>query len=260
MKKIGIVTGATGGLGREFVRVLLQEDIDEIWAAARNEEKLMKLKEKFGNKIVPICVDLSEMSSVERVAEKLKSEQPEVVFLVNNAGVGRMGTYKDFTIQEIWSEINLHCSAAASLCTICIPYMRNGSRILNMSSQASFQPVPYLDLYAASKVFVRSYTRALNVELKGTGITATAVCPGWVDTDLLMKEVNGKAVKFPGLTTAEKVVVKAVRDAKKGRDMSVGLFYVKVMHIMAKFFPQEAVMKTWMRQIKPYIQQKDATK
>ncbi len=259
MKKVGIVTGATGGLGKEFVRVLLQEDTKEIWAATRNEAKLMKLKEEFGNKIVPVCVDLSEMGGVEKLAKKLKSEQPEVAFLVNNAGVGRMGTYKDFTIQEIWSEINLHCSAAASMCTICIPYMQKGSKILNMSSQASFQPDPCLNLYAASKVFVRSYTRALNVELKGTGITATVVCPGWVDTNLLMKEINGRVVKFPGLTTAEKVAVKAVSDAKKGRDMSVASSYVKVMHIMAKFFPQKTVMKMWMRQIKPYIQQKDIT-
>lgn len=67
MKKVGIVTGATGGLGKEFVRVLLQEDTKEIWAATRNEAKLMKLKEEFGNKIVPVCVDLSVASSYVKV-------------------------------------------------------------------------------------------------------------------------------------------------------------------------------------------------
>jgi len=93
----------------------------------------------------------------------------------------------------------------------------------------------------------------LNKELEGTGITVTAVCPSWVDTELLMKEANGRTIKFPGIVPAEKVVKKAISDAKKGKDMSVCTLYVKYQHVLAKVFPQKASMSTWVRGIKQYV-------
>jgi len=108
-------------------------------------------------------------------------------------------------------------------------------------------------LYAASKVFERSYSRALNVELEGTGITCTAVCPGWIDTELLQKEINGKKVRFPGLVTPDRVAGQAMKDAKKGKDMSVCSLYVKCQHVNVKLLPQRWVMKIWMAGIGKYI-------
>lgn len=136
---------------------------------------------------------------------------------------------------------------------ICIPYMESGSRIMNISSASAFQPNPYINLYAASKAFERNYSRALNMELEGTGITSIAVCPSWVDTELLTKEINGKQVKFPGMVTADKVVKQAIKDAKKGKDMSVCSLYVKCQHLNVKLLPQKLVMKIWMRGIREYI-------
>ncbi|MDP4121376.1 MAG: SDR family NAD(P)-dependent oxidoreductase, partial [Bacillota bacterium] len=130
---------------------------------------------------------------------------------------------------------------------------RKGSRILNISSAASFQPLPYINLYAASKAFERVYSRALNIELKGTGITSTAVCPSWVDTDLLTKEHNGEKIKFPGLVSPSRVAIAALRDAKRGKDMSVCTLYVKCMHAMTKLSPQKMTMNTWVRSVKKYI-------
>ena len=252
-KKIAIVTGATGGIGREFTRLMLNEDLDEIWAIARNRGKLDALRVEFGEKVIPIAKDLSQMSELLDIQNMLSEEKPNVVYLINNAGIAKMGSYEDFTAEEIDSTVNLNCKTPAVLCNMCIPYMRKGGRILNISSASSFQPLPYLNLYSSSKVFLRYYSRALNVELKSKGITATAVCPSWVDTDLLMKEVNGKPVKFDGLISPQRACKKALKDAKRGKDMSVCTVYVKWEHVLAKIFPQKTVMKTWLRNIKQYF-------
>ncbi len=253
-KRIAIITGASGGLGKEFVKLLLQEDLDEIWAVARNQEKLMALKKDLGNRVVILSKDLTKSAQVHTIGELLQEQSPEIVYLVNNAGIGKMGTYKDFSVDEIESTIAINCSAVAALCALCIPYMKQGSKILNISSQASFQPVAYINLYAATKAFVRSYSRALNLELKNTGITVTAVCPGWVDTDLLRKESNNEPIKFPALVSAKTVADKALKDAKRGKDMSVCTFFVKCMHLLVKIVPQKMAMQSYARSLQKYLE------
>ena len=253
MKKIAIVTGATGGIGKEFVRQILRYELDEIWAVGRNETKLKELCSTYGEKIVPVFADLSEISGIEKIERMLSEQKPEVRFLINNAGLAKMAACREFAQEEIVRMIDVNCKAPVLLCNICIPYMKPGSNILNIASASAFQPNPYINLYAASKAFERSYSRALNVELKGTGITVTAVCPGWVDTELLPKEINGKKVKYPGMVTAEKVVKTALKDAEKKRDMSVCSLYVKCQHMNVKFMPQRLVMKIWTGAIRKYI-------
>ena len=251
--KIAIITGATGGIGKEFTKLLVQEDVDEVWAVARSEEKLSRLKEEFGLRIVPISLDLTKTEQIKKIEQRLSETKPVVAFLINNAGLARMGKYDEFAVEEIESTIMLNCHALVSLSTICIPYMERGSRILNISSASSFQPLPYINLYASTKVFERNYSRALHMELKDKGISVTAVCPSWVDTELLVKEINGKKVKFPGIVKAEPVAQKALRDAKKGKDMSVYSLYVKWLHFLSKVFTQKALMKTWVKGIRKYI-------
>lgn len=252
-KRVAIITGASGGIGREFLKQMLQEKVDEIWAVARNPEKLGKLKTDFGDKIVPISKDLSQKTELLSFGETLATQKPVVVYLVNNAGVAKMGSYQDFSVEEVDKTISINCSALAVLCALCIPYMRKGSRILNISSESAFQPLPYLNLYAATKAFERSYSRALNIELRGTGITSTAVCPGWVDTELLMKEINGVRIRFPGIVSPERVARTALRDAKRGRDMSVCSLYAKYLHVLAKLLPQKVMMNMWTRRVNKYV-------
>lgn len=91
------------------------------------------------------------------------------------------------------------------------------------------------------------------MELKGTGIVSTVACPGWIKTELLEIERNGKRIHFPAIALSEDVVVKIMRDAKKGKDMSVYGAYVKYMHLLAKVLPHKLIMKTWLKQIKEYI-------
>ena len=198
-------------------------------------------------------MDLSDSGQLKKLGLLLAEETLQIQYLINNAGLAKMGSYKEFSAEEIIQTVDVNCKAPVLLCQMCIPYMGEGSRILNISSASAFQPNPYINLYAASKAFERSYSRALNVELKGTGITSTAVCPGWVDTELLEKERNGKKIKFPGIVTADKVVTQALKDAKKGKDMSVCSLYVKCQHIWVKLLPQKWIMNIWVKGIAKYL-------
>ena len=253
MQKIAIITGATGGIGQAFVSTILEEDIDEIWAVARNEKKLTELKTNYGNKIRMLKCDLGSSKDIQGIGELLKKETPNVRILVNNAGMAKMGKYSDFSSIDISDTIDVNCKAVCLLCHYVLPYMKHGSRILNISSASSFQPNPYINLYSASKVFVRSYSRSLNFELKGTGIVCTAVCPGWVDTEMLTKEQNGNKIKFPGIVSAKRVARQAMKDSAKGKDMSVCSLFVKYEHFISKILPQKWIMNIWVKGIRDYV-------
>lgn len=258
MKKIAIITGASTGLGREFVRIIKEKkDIDEIWAIARHRDKLDKLRKQMGPKVIPISLDLSQFSQIEELGHRLAQSGVEIRYLVNNAGYAKFCSYDDLGITDSLNMINLNIGGVVAMGLLCIPYMPAGSHIINIASQAAFQPLPYQNLYSSTKAFVRNYTRALHVELKDRGINATAVCPGWLKTDLYDRANIGAAKatrNFFGMTAPDKVARKAVADADKGKDLSIYGLYVNFCHIGAKLLPQRAVMKLWLRQqrIDPY--------
>ena len=255
-KSIAIVTGAAGGLGKEFVRQVI-DDVDELWAIGRNVEKLEGLKADFGAKIVPLKMDLSDTKSFSKLSDKLKAEEkksaPQIRWLINNAGVGRFGESKDFSTEELSASVNTHCTAIASICNICIPYMKAGDHIVNVASQAAFSPLPYMNLYAATKAFVYSYTRALGEELRESGIVVTAVCPGWIKTALLPEKLNGRKVKFPLIVTADKVAAKAIKDARRGKAVSIYRFAVRVVAWLQRHLPNSLSVKIWASSVKQYV-------
>ena len=247
---IAIVTGATGDIGEEFVKSLLSET-DQVWAVGRNENKLTSLKEKYGDKIVPVRVDLSDRDDIFSFCEKIESEKPEIRYLVNNAGVAKMKPVSEFTLEEISDMLDINDKAATLICRACIPYMVKGSYILNVASASAFQPNPYIALYSASKAYLLSFTRSLNVE--NENITCTAVCPGWVDTKMLPKQRDGKDIRYPGMTPASKVVEVALKDCHKGKDVSVCSFYFRYMRFLSKVTPHSIAMKMWVKAIRQYI-------
>lgn len=247
---IAIVTGATGDIGEEFVKSLLAET-DQVWAVGRSENKLTSLKEKYGDKIVPVRVDLSDRDDIFSFCEKIESEKPEIRYLVNNAGVAKMKPVSDFTLEEISDMLDINDKAATLICRACIPYMVKGSYILNVASASAFQPNPYIALYSASKAYLLSFTRSLNVE--NENITCTAVCPGWVDTKMLPKQRDGKDIRYPGMTPASKVVEVALKDCHKGKDVSVCSFYFRYMRFLSKVTPHSIAMKMWVKAIRQYI-------
>ena len=247
---IAIITGATGDIGEEFVKALLDQ-VDEIWAVGRSREKLDALNERYGEKIVPLQADLSDEDQVKGLCRRIEAERPEIQYLVNNAGVAKMAPVAQFSPEEISDLMEINMKAATLLCRAAIPCMRKGSYILNVASASAFQPDPYIALYSASKSYLLSFTRSLNVELPE--VTCTAICPGWVDTKMLVKMSGGKAVKYPGMVTPEKVVRDALRDAKRGKDVSVCSPFYRFMRFYSKITPHKIVMRQWVRQIRAYI-------
>lgn len=248
-KQIALITGAGGGFGREFARLLVKEpELDELWCVARSEEKLNALRRELGNKIVPLPLDLTRRDSLVALARRLEETSPHVRFLINNAGFDKFGPYDAVDVETSLNMIDLNVKAVVALSLTAIPYMERGAHILNIASMAAFLPLPYMNLYAATKVFVRHYTRALNMELKDKSITATAVCPGWMKTGLFDRAKTGadKTIRsFIGLTSPDKVARKALRDAKQGRDMSTYGLFPKAVHLASKLAPQRLSMKIW---------------
>ncbi len=154
--------------------------------------------------------DADETACDEAASEAAGASEPigvaedgdtfEVGLLVNAAGFGKFGMYDDMTQEEVDSMIDLNCRALVDITQACLPHMRKGGHIIEIASSASFQPLPGLNVYAASKAFVRSYTRALRFELRGKGIYVTAVCPIWVKTEFIKvarETSNGQTVKHP---------------------------------------------------------------
>lgn len=252
-KRIAIITGASTGLGRELTRLIARENLDEIWAVARGKDKLEALRKELGEILVPVICDLSRREEVHKIEEMLREQRPDVVYLVNNAGTGRMEEASHVSSDELEATIQLNCTTVTVLCNSCLPYMKEGSHIINIASQAAFQPLPYMSLYAATKVFVRHYTRSLNVELKKKGILATAVCPGWIKTDLLPNFSKGRKIHFPGEVEAARVAAKAMKDVRKGKDMSVCTLLIKILHVLAKLLPQRVVFPLWLWYVKRYV-------
>lgn len=250
-KEIALITGANSGLGKEFVRQLLQEDVDEIWAIARDKEKLEKLIDEYGEKIKCFSMDLTERKNISLLQKQLEAETNiSIRFLVNNAGFAKFCSYDDLSVEESLNMIDLNIGAVVSVGLVCIPYMGAGSYLINIASQASFFPLPYQNIYSSTKVFVRNYTRALNVELRDRGVHAIAVCPGWIDTGLFERAMIGakKATnRFNGIVKPDVVVKKAVKDAKKEKDLSIFGGTVKMTHILSKIIPQRLVMFLWIR-------------
>ena len=182
---IAIVTGASSGIGREFVRLLdAQKKYDAIWVIARRKERLLELAKQSETPVLAVPLDLGEKESVRELAEHLKKENPNVRMLINAAGYGKIGNYKEVSLEDTEGMIDLNCRAAVAVTQTVLPYMKKGSHIMQICSTAAFQPFPYLNVYAASKAFLYRYSRALRMELFSRRISVTAVCPYWIkDTD-----------------------------------------------------------------------------
>ena len=259
MKKIAIITGASGGLGREFVARLVSE-VDELWAIGRNVSRLEALKVENGSqgqKIIPLQMDLSDIKSLSTLSSKLENEGGksaiEISWLINNAGAGRFGPSTDFSTEELSTGITTHCTATAAICNICIPYMKAGDHLINVASQSAFSPLPYINLYAATKAFVYNYTRSLAAEIRTTGIIVTAVCPGWIKTGLLPDTLNGRKVKFPFITTADKVAAKALKDARHKKPYSIYKFSVKFVSWLQKHTSNSFSIKIWLSMVEKLV-------
>ena len=253
--RIAIVTGASSGMGREFVKqVSKKEKFDEIWVIARRKEALESLKKEVKAKIRPITLDLQNPESFDTYKKLLAEEKPEVALLANIAGYGKFGKYDEITLEDCLGMIDLNCKALVAMSQLTIPYMKRGSKILQLDSLSAFQPVPYLNVYGSSKSFVLSYSRALNRELKTKGIRVMSVNPGWVKTEFFdhaTKSSNDAITYFNVMYDAKDVIKTAIRDLyHTKKDVSIHGFQIKAQVLLVKLLPHKIVMEIWMRQQK----------
>lgn len=246
--KIAIITGASSGMGREFVRLLDRELVclDEIWVIARREERLKELAKEVGTKLVPIEMDVTGKEAMGILSYLLKEKKPKVKFLINCAGFGKIGTVASLPLEGQLSMIRVNCLALTEITGLVLPYMAKKSRIIQMASAAAFLPQPRFAVYAATKAYVLSFSRALNRELADTGIRVTAVCPGPVRTEFFdLAEQTGTIPLYKKLVMADsvKVVEKAFRDSVAGKSISVYGGSMKGLQVLAKVLPHEVMLK-----------------
>lgn len=255
MKRIAIITGASSGMGRELVLQLPKwERFDEIWVIARRLDRLESLKSLCSVPIRPIALDLTDAAALEHYRSLLSAAKPDVALLANISGFGKFGRYDQIPLEDSLNMIDLNCKAVVSVAELTLPYMRRGARMLNLDSLSAFQPVPYLNVYAASKAFVLSYSRSLNQELKPRGIRVMAVCPGWVHTEFFdhaLKTSTDAVTYYNKIYEPTDVMSTALKDLYRSKkDVSIHGARIRWQVRLVKLLPHALVMKIWMKQQK----------
>ena len=247
--KIAIVTGASSGLGQEYVRVIAEKytDIEEIWVIARRTDRLNALKEKYGDKkIFPVPLDLTKDESYKTLSDMLESEKPEVKILVNNAGYGTLGDFDTMDTDSQTGMIDLNNKALTAVTSVSLPYMAKGSFAVNVCSIASFAPNPRMTVYCSTKAYVLSFSKSLRFELKKRGINVLAVWPGPMDTDLLPAAgiEKGASHTFDTLPRVNPAMAaeRSLKNAAKGRGIYTPRAFFKLYRFLAKILPHGIVM------------------
>ena len=244
--RIALVTGASSGLGREFVRQLAHEPgLDEIWVVARRRERLEELCAACPLPVRVLALDLTRPECMDTLRRVLAEHKPNLRVLVNAAGMGRIGPTVDLPARDIGAMIDLNCRAAAQVTDAAFPYLHPGSRVLEVCSTAAFQPMPGLNVYAATKAFLLSYTQSLHYELAPAGIRVTAVRPYWVkDTEFIgIASANGQGFRhYPLASRSADVVRRALRDSARNRRVSTPGLVCTVHRVAAKILPTAAAL------------------
>lgn len=259
--RIAVVTGASSGMGREFVLQIghFYRSLDEIWVIARRRERLERLREESRIPVRIFDGSLLKKQVYRDLHEALKKHRPDIRMLVNAAGFGKTGTVEEILKEEKKLQtdmVRLNCEALTRTTLMCLPFLSAGSRIINAASAAAFCPQPSFAVYAATKSYVLSFSRALGTELKGRGIAVTAMCPGPVDTEFF--QVSGELEnpwKKLVMASAPKVVHKALLDSRKKKDISVYGWAMKAAGIAAALLPYRFIAAVYC----PGTSRKDKT-
>ena len=247
--RTAVITGASAGLGTEFVRQLadVYPEVECYWLIARRLDRLEALAATVpGKQVECIPLDLCDPASFDAYQAKLEAEKPEVVLLINNAGCGYLGNLGEVDTNLQTRMIDLNLRALTAVTNITIPYMVTGGSILNVSSIASFCPNPRMTVYSSTKAFVTSFTIGLAEELRPKQITATAVCPGPMETEFIhLGGIKGRSKTFDILPYCDQVRVAggALRAARAGRTIYTPKLFYKTYRVLAKVLPVKLMVK-----------------
>ena len=248
--KIAVVTGASSGIGREFVYAVDKKySFDEIWVIARRAERLEELKEKCRNPIRPVALDLAADADLKVYAELLEKEKPEIALLVNAAGCGVFGPFEEKELDALLHSARLNALSLTAMCHLSLPCMKSGSAIINMGSNSSWQPVPYQAVYGASKSYVLSLSRAIGRELRPRGVHVMCVCPGWIKTEFQQHAKHDEYIRYVDRWYGpEEVAAQAMKDLGKKKTVSILGAPVRRQVALVKHLPVDMVMDIWCRQ------------
>lgn len=243
-----LITGASEGLGREFASLFAQEGYSLI-LVARNPNRLGTLAEELNASsridVRVISKDLSIAASAEELKSLVEGQKIAVEILVNNAGFGVHGLFPDTDWKTTEAMLNLNMITLTHLTRLLLPEMlRNGhGKILNVASTAAFQPGPLMACYFASKAYVLSFSEALAEELRGTGVTVTAFCPGPTRTQFQKRSRTENIRENSFAMEAAPAARAAYRGLMRGKRLVIPGFTNKFLAVLVRLFPKSLVIR-----------------
>jgi short-subunit dehydrogenase len=247
MSKTALVTGASSGLGEEFARLFAADGIDLVLVARRRDRLdalARELREAWKVTVHVIAADLAVPDEVERVVREVQALPVEIEFLVNNAGLGNVGTFATSPLERQLVMVDVNVRALVRLTHAFLPAMiahRRG-RVLNLGSTAGLQPGPFGAVYYATKAFVNSFSEALSHELKGTGVTATVSLPGATATEFASVAGSGGTRLFrSGVMSSTEVAAEAYRAMHRGTPFVVHGWKNRVLAFSIRLGPRSMV-------------------
>lgn len=247
-----LVTGASSGIGADIARELARRGLN-VTIVARREERLRALAEELerdhGVRADVVAADIASEDGRASLIAELRNGSRDVEVLVNNAGYGSAGRFQSLDGEKETLMVRTNCEAVVALCAEYTPGMveRGRGAILNVASIAAFQPIPFQATYSATKAFVLTFTEALSADLHGTGVTATALCPGPVPTEFGQAAGidDGEWDGIPDfvLTTPERNAAAGVAALEKGRRVVVPGPFNVVTAAAGHYTPRSVVLQ-----------------
>jgi len=247
--KCAVITGASSGIGLECAKIVAQGnlfEVDKIFLLARRKEKMENLSYQLKKETQIVACDVSKDEDINKFADILKEEAPQITLLVNSAGFGKNGEFSNILPYDNVNMIDVNCRGLTAMTQICLGYMKAGAKILNISSVAGFAPLAKFAVYGATKAFVTSFSVGLSVELEQRGISVTICAPGSVDTEFhkIARGDTGIVKKlYSAKAPVEKVALLALRDTARGKLFSSYGFGAKIARLFGGIVPKRAFAK-----------------
>ncbi len=256
-KRTALVTGASGGIGLELSRLFARDGYNLI-LVARSAEKLkalaVELEQAHGITAVVLPADLGQPGSAQEVYRQVQTRSIQVDALVNNAGFGMMGALANARLEDSLEMIELNLASLTVLTQLFLPGMiqRGFGHILNVGSTGSFSPVPTMAVYGATKAYVLSFSEAIAEELRGTGVSVTALCPGVTITGFQARSGAGEArMVTMGSMTAEQVALIGYKALMHGQPVIIPGFWNALLIFATRFSPRSLMARMTKRLMEP---------
>lgn len=241
--KYALITGASKGIGKAMAEILAAKKQNLLLVARTAgllEGLANSLKKQYGIEVDWLAIDLTEHGASIKILEWCTDHNYSINILINNAGYGLSGSFENFSSKEQTDMMQVNMNVLVELCALFLPELKKASKahILNVASTASYQAVPGLSLYAASKSFVRYFSRGLQYELKHTNVRVTTVCPGGTNTDFAERANLASKARKAG----EKVNMSSEAVAK----IAINAMYAGKTEVITGFINKIGAALVWL--------------